>query len=172
MEFKLTKTGLNKLENNGKQLSGQLLRTVFKTIIVLLGSISTKITLPNHAPSREMLKEYFSLSKLIALCPRVWSHCSDQTADVIMTVTYLLQMFDQAITVHERTQELDKNKSAFDSTRLSMLCLSTVLKVTTECKTAKHVNFAPMAHAAVSVTCKLKCQARMTCSTNILTLLP
>lgn len=148
-----------------------LFRSVMKLMHRILSSVSSKLMLANHVPSREMVAQYFTLPKLAELLPRVLARCSDER-DVVMNATYFIQIVEIVSTIFGASSKLDVRKDNFcptvtsAHTDLSSLCLSSFFGVVSECCSAiemKHkwsglCNFVPLAHATIGAICGLRCE--------------
>ena len=151
------------------KLSDAMLRSVLKTIRVIVTSISSKIVQPNHVPSRTMLVEYFSLSKLLELLPRIADRAVDDAGDAVMNITYFMQVVDQVAVVHVSSVKGGANKKSSTAPtvtpqymQLSLACVSAANKIMAHCGTEMGLlQYSPLFHAVISTVCLLKCEVLM-----------
>lgn len=152
--------------DTSSKLSDVMLRSVLRTIRVIITSISSKIVQPSHVPSRTMLAEYFSLSKLLELLPRIVDRDVEDARDVIMNVTYFMELVGQLTAIHVspvKSSASKKNSTSPTVTpyymQLSLSCVSAAIKTMADRGNEMGlIQYSPLSHAVVSIVCLLKCE--------------
>lgn len=151
--------------STGITLSGNILRSILTAVRVIVSSISSKIKQENHRPSREMLVSYFSVEKMTEILPNILKWAEEVERYAILNATYFFQMAAEVMSVHAipaiGAASLSENSiTQFESFAVSSI--TTLVEFNAECSKNKGavdiVQIAPMAHAIISLVCRLNCE--------------